>query len=75
MRRQRLRVLWKELDGSPPRLEALLPLDLRTREHAEYLVAKRDGGERLELRLDRIRRAEPCASRRGTPVRQPSVRT
>jgi Rho-binding antiterminator len=58
VRRQRLRVAWK--DGAmPPHIESLQPLDLRTREHAEYLIARRHGGGRLELRLDRIVRAQP----------------
>ena len=60
MHRQRLRVVWRRDDASA-HLESLLPLDLRTRQHAEYLVARRRGGEHVELRLDHIRRAEPCS--------------
>jgi Rho-binding antiterminator len=58
VRRQRLRVAWRE-GARPPHLESLQPLDLRTREHAEYLIARRPGGGRVELRLDRIVRAQP----------------
>jgi Rho-binding antiterminator len=61
IRRQPLRVAWR----SPPRgmlhLETLLPLDLRTRDHAEYLVAGTARNTTLELRLDRIIRASPCS--------------
>jgi len=44
---------WRDVDGR--RHEALLlPLDLLTRDHAEYLVA--DGPEgQVEIRLDRLR--------------------
>ncbi len=43
---------WTDADGR--RHEArLLPLDLRTRDHAEYLVADAPEGK-VEIRLDRI---------------------
>jgi Rho-binding antiterminator len=58
VRRQRLRVAWLE-DTRRAHVESLQPLDLRTREHAEYLVARRSGGGRVELRLDHIVRAQP----------------
>jgi len=44
--------LWTDVDGG--RHEArLLPLDLRTRDHAEYLVAETPEGQ-VEIRLDRL---------------------
>ncbi len=52
-----LRVLWHGRRG--PRLERLLPLDLRTHRGAEYLIARTPGGVPRVMRLDRIRNAEP----------------
>lgn len=61
IRRRMIRVAWR--DGAPQtvqaHLESLRPVDLRTRHRVEYLVARRPSGERLELRLDCIVRAEP----------------
>ena len=55
----RLRVGWHELDGSQ-HLESLLPVDLQTRNHEEYLIAHRPTGrEAIEIRLDRIDRFTP----------------
>lgn len=59
VRGERLRVAWRE-QNSVLRIETLKPVDLRTREHVEYLVVRRANGEQLELRLDRIRHAQPC---------------
>lgn len=60
VRQRTLRIAWRE---DEPRLqthlESLRPIDLQTRRHVEYLVAKRLSGERLELRLDFIVKAEP----------------
>jgi transcriptional antiterminator Rof (Rho-off) len=39
-------------------MEILLPIDLKTRDHAEYLLARRQTGEELEMRLDQIVRVE-----------------
>jgi transcriptional antiterminator Rof (Rho-off) len=58
IRRRTLRVVWRE-PRSINRLEQLKPLDLQTRNHEEFLIARRDNGETVELRLDRIVRAEP----------------
>lgn len=57
MHRQRLRVVWRCSDGMV-HMEILLPIDLRTRDHAEYLLAGRQTGEELEMRLDQIVRVE-----------------
>jgi Rho-binding antiterminator len=60
VRRRTIRIAWREIE---PRLqthvESLRPIDLQTRRHVEYLVARRPTGECLELRLDFIMRAEP----------------
>lgn len=52
-----LRVAWEEADGVS-HIELLKPRDLQTREHVEYLIAERESGERIEIRLDRIRGAQ-----------------
>ena len=58
MHRERLRVSWRDTDGLT-HLEILQPQDLRTRSGAEYLIAMGQGGQPLELRLDRILEAMP----------------
>ena len=58
IRRQRLRIAWRTPDGTS-HLAHLLPCDLQTRDHAEYLLVRSNDGTELELRLDRIIRAEP----------------
>ncbi len=57
MHRQRLRLVWCPGDGIV-HMEILLPIDLKTRDHAEYLLARRQTGEELEMRLDQIVRVE-----------------
>lgn len=53
MRRTRLPLRWQDERGRE--FQALvLPLDLRTRGGAEYLVVRLPGGELREVRLDRI---------------------
>jgi Rho-binding antiterminator len=54
-----LRVLWHGRLG--PRLERLLPVDLRTHRGAEYLIARTPSGVPRVMRLDRIRSAEPVS--------------
>ncbi|HXH03332.1 MAG TPA: transcriptional antiterminator, Rof [Candidatus Competibacteraceae bacterium] len=56
---QALKVAWRDSDGNP-HLQRLLPLDLNTRQHVEYLRVRTEDDQILELRLDRIIRAEPC---------------
>ena len=58
LRGQTLRVIWRGANASL-HIETLRPIDLQTRAHVEYLVAKRGTGEHLELRVDRIAGAEP----------------
>ena len=52
-----LRVSWQD-DDDVSHIELLKPRDLQTREHVEYLIAQRESGERVEIRLDRIREAQ-----------------
>jgi Rho-binding antiterminator len=57
LQRKRLRVSWHEFDGQS-HIELLTPIDLRTRDHEEFLVVKRPDGRAFELRLDYIVRVE-----------------
>ena len=57
LREQRLRLAWRD-DAGDTHLETARPLDLQTKNHAEYLIVERTGGQRSALRLDRIARAE-----------------
>jgi Rho-binding antiterminator len=56
MRGHSLRVHWVDGRGLH-RLENLTPIDLRTRNHAEFMIALTLAGHRHVLRLDRIRDA------------------
>lgn len=58
MHRQRLRIAWRDRDGDS-HLENLLPINLNTRNHAEYLLVRGQSGKVRELRLDRIIKAMP----------------
>ncbi len=53
MHGKRLRVSWRDAEGSP-RIEVLVPVDLRTRQGEEFLVATDHFGAQREIRLDRI---------------------
>ncbi|MDZ7788184.1 MAG: transcriptional antiterminator, Rof [Halofilum sp. (in: g-proteobacteria)] len=53
LRHQWLRLGWRAPHGEH-RVEAVLPIDLRTRQRAEYLVVEDLLGRRRFLRLDRI---------------------
>lgn len=53
MRRINLRLAW--LDGSGQQhIGSVLPLDLYTRNHVEYLVARDIDSHQHEIRLDKI---------------------
>jgi Rho-binding antiterminator len=53
MRRVNLRLSWHDGHGQQ-HIGYLLPLDLYTRNHVEYLVARAIDGQQHEIRLDRI---------------------
>ncbi len=55
-----LRTVWRSARGIV-RVETLTPLDLRTRNSAEYMIARNQLGQCRVLRLDRIRTAQPVA--------------
>lgn len=56
LRGWRLRLSWQD-DAGITHIEQLQPRDLQTRDHVEYLIADREDGERIEIRLDRIQEA------------------
>jgi Rho-binding antiterminator len=57
IRHQSLRVSWTDSSGAT-RVETLRPRNLRTRNHQEFMIARKLTGERHVLRLDRIQHAE-----------------
>jgi len=64
LRRETLRVAWRGARGQA-RVEALRPTDLRTRRHAEFMVAYNNRGARRIIRLDRVRSATPVRAAAG----------
>ena len=58
MHRQRLRLVWDE--DNIVYDQVVTPLNLRTAKGAEYLILRTAGGETREVRLDRVRRAQPA---------------
>ena len=59
MQAKRLRVSWRDAAGEN-HLGVLTPIDLVTRDHAEYLIARDADADQqqLEIRLDYILQAE-----------------
>ena len=53
MRHQQIRLVWHE-DGQT-RIATVTPLDLKTKNHQEFLIAKDHQGQALRIRLDFIR--------------------
>ena len=53
LRRTTLRLQWRDVSGLD-HIDRVLPLDLLTRDHCEYLLAKNSAGASLAIRLDRI---------------------
>lgn len=53
MHRVNLRLGWVDIHGQQ-HIGSLLPLDLCTRKHVEYLVARAHDGRLHEIRLDKI---------------------
>ena len=69
MHRQRLRVAWRDDDGQS-HIDALYPINLHSHNRAEFLLAKNRFGKILELRLDRIIKADPVAAPRKAASRK-----
>jgi Rho-binding antiterminator len=58
LHRQKLRLRW--LEGNVVYDKAVLPLDLKTEHHEEFLLCRDDAGTAHAIRLDRIQRMEPA---------------
>lgn len=54
---ERLRLHWRDESGLD-HLEVIEPVDLQTRDHAEFMQVRRNSGEVFGIRLDHIHRAE-----------------
>jgi len=57
LRRQQLQLTWLGEDAQSQFCERVLPLDVETRDGAEWLTIKRPSGETAVVRLDHIRSA------------------
>lgn len=57
IRKWKLRIAWQDTAGLS-HIEALMPLDLQTRQGEEFLVATTTHGQRIEIRLDQITEAQ-----------------
>jgi transcriptional antiterminator Rof (Rho-off) len=53
IRRVNLRLGWMDAHGQE-HIGNILPLDIYTRDHAEYLIVRNIDGQQHEIRLDRI---------------------
>jgi Rho-binding antiterminator len=58
LHRQKLHLRWN--DANVHYDETVLPLDLKTANHEEFLVCRTATGQILTIRLDRIHRMEPA---------------
>lgn len=57
LQHRRLRISWCQPDGQLS-TQVLRPLDLRTRDHEEFLFGETPDGKTLQLRLDQITKTE-----------------
>ncbi len=57
LHRQKLHLRWREDNVFHD--QVVLPLDLKTQNHEEFLICRAASGETLTIRLDRIQRMEP----------------
>ncbi len=53
-----LRIVWKD-ESNQHNINILKPLDLKTHQGTEYLIAKTDDNKTLQLRLDHIQSCKP----------------
>ena len=58
LEKRRLRISWRA-PGGQVCIDVVVPVDLKTLHHEEFLVAENQAGATLELRLDYITKAEP----------------
>jgi transcriptional antiterminator Rof (Rho-off) len=54
LQKRPLRVSWRDPEHGQTRLETLMPIDLLTRNHEEFLVTETPAGKTRTLRLDHI---------------------
>ena len=54
---KRMRLSWRQAGGQL-HIEVIRPVDLKTRDHEEFLLAETLEGKVLELRLDQIIKGE-----------------
>lgn len=66
MHQRRLRLHWQDDIGND-HIESVLPRDLKTESKREYLIAERQDGSTLKLRLDRISKAAVADLTDGNP--------
>lgn len=52
MLHRKIRLTWR--DSQEKHRETVLPEDIHTRDHAEYLVFRTEDGRQLEIRLDHV---------------------
>lgn len=57
MHRIMLQLAWREECGQQ-RIGNVMPLDLKTEQHQEFLIARTNDGELHQIRLDRIDRSD-----------------
>lgn len=62
MHRQTLRLTWRD-NGGDLHTQAVLPADLRTRNHEEFLAVTGEDGAEQEIRLDRITHFEAVSNK------------
>lgn len=65
MHRRALRLMW--CDGNLIHYATVLPLDLQTRNHAEYLIGRDACGADVRIRLDLIRVCRDARSGESLP--------
>jgi Rho-binding antiterminator len=58
LHRQKLRLRW--LEGNVVYEQAVLPLDLKTEHHEEFLICRDEAGVLRTIRLDRIHKMDPA---------------
>lgn len=58
LHRQKLHLRWREDNVHYD--QVVLPVDLKTINHEEFLICRGGTGETLSIRLDRIQRVEPA---------------
>jgi len=58
LHQQKLRLIWHE--GNVIHDRVILPLDMQTRNHEEFLIGRDETGTAVTIRLDHIRKKQPA---------------